>query len=100
MPQNAPIPAIPGYALLRQVSVGGMGTVFAARQVESGRDVAIKLLSTEHLGDAEMRARFQRESEILATVNDPNIVTLFDVGEYCGQPFLVMECLEGETAAE
>src|SRR5215212_717499 len=100
MANEMAFPTIPGYSIVRQIATGGMGVVYQARQDRPRREVAIKVLAAEHAGDREMRARFQRECAILATIEHPNVVALYDMGEVRGQPFLVMECLFGITAAE
>lgn len=74
---------------------GGMGTVFAARDLRLGRDVAVKVLAPELAGDAESRARLQREARTLAQVSHPNLVTLLDAGEVDGECYLVMERVHG-----
>lgn len=87
--------AVPGYQIIQPIGHGGMGRVFLARQLSLGRLVAIKLLTlTVGAGSAEQVARFRRESEIMARVNHPNIVSVFDSGEVGGQPYLAMEYVE------
>lgn len=73
-----------------------MGTVYRAHDQTLRREVAIKLLSNTRLG-TEGRARLLREAQIVAGLDHPNIVTVFDVGEYQGDPFIVMQLLEGGT---
>ncbi len=73
-----------------------MGTVYRAHDISLRRDVAIKLLSNTRLG-IEGRARLLREAQIVAGLDHPNIVTVFDVGDYQGDPFIVMQLLEGGT---
>lgn len=86
------------YLLESELGQGGMGVVYRARDQRLDRAVAIKILP-ERLGrDAAARERFQREARAISAVNHPGICTLYDVGETeGGQPFLVMELLQGET---
>jgi len=85
------------YEILDAPRVGGMGQVYRAKDTRLGRAVAIKVLSPEIAGDAEMKQRFEREARTLATLSHPHICPMFDVGEQDGLDFLVMEYLEGET---
>ena len=84
------------YRLEEELGRGGMGTVYRARDTALQRDVAVKLLSNTRLG-TEGQARLTREAQIVAGLDHPNIVTVHDVGEYEGQPFIVMQLLEGGT---
>lgn len=83
------------YALLEELGRGGMGTVWRARHHALDREVAIKFLADEHLDDPEMRARFLREGRLLAGVRHPGVVTVHDVGDDDGVPYLVMELVDG-----
>ena len=88
--------AIPGYELLRPIGRGGMGVAFLARQLSLGRRVVVKFLNRDPDHDPlEQAARFRREAELMARVSHPNIATIFDYGIDDGQPFLVMEYVEG-----
>jgi len=64
------------------------------------RDVAIKILPEEFSSDADRVGRFQREAEVLASLNHPNIAAIYDLQEANGTRFLVLELVEGETLAE
>ena len=77
-----------------------MGEVYRARDTKLGRDVALKVLPEEFSRDKERLERFEREARLLAQLNHPNIATLHGLEESDGQPFLVMELVEGETLAE
>src|SRR5262245_66323265 len=79
---------------------GGMGEVYRARDTRLKRDVAIKILPAEFSRDADRAARFQREAEVLASLNHPNIAGIYDLEEANGSRFLVLELVEGETLAE
>ncbi len=76
-----------------------MGVVYAGEDVRLRRPVAVKFLIADALGGAEAVERFEREARAASSLNHPNICTVYDVGEYEGQPFLVMEFLEGDTLA-
>ena len=75
---------------------GGMGEIYRAVDEVLGRDVAVKLLAERFAGEAEVRERFTREALTAARLSgEPNVVTIFDVGEHHGRPFIVMEHLAG-----
>jgi serine/threonine-protein kinase len=75
---------------------GGMGEIYRARDVVLGRDVAVKLLAERFAGEEEVRERFTREALTAARLSgEANVVTIFDVGEHRGRPFIVMEHLGG-----
>src|SRR5439155_20297291 len=77
-----------------------MGEVWRARDTKLKRDVAIKILPEDFARDADRVARFQREAEVLASLNHPNIAAIYDLQEANGSRFLVLELVEGETLAE
>jgi len=79
---------------------GGMGEVYRGRDRKLKRDVAIKILPEEFSRDPERVVRFQREAEVLASLNHPNIAAIYDLEEAEGIRFLVLELVEGETLAE
>ncbi len=84
-----------------QIGHGAMGDVYKARDALLDRDVAIKLLGERFAADPEIRARFEREGLAAARLSaEPGIVTIFDVGEADGRPFLVMELLPGGSIAQ
>jgi eukaryotic-like serine/threonine-protein kinase len=88
------------YEILAQLGAGGMGEVYKATDTRLNRTVAIKVLPPHFTEDPEMRQRFEREAQTIASLNHPHICTLFDVGRQDDRDFLVMEFLEGETLAE
>jgi tRNA A-37 threonylcarbamoyl transferase component Bud32 len=89
------------YHSLELIAHGGMADVYRATDAELGRDVAIKVLSERHADDQELRARFTREAQTAAGLSaEPGIVTIFDVGESDGRPYIVMELLTGGTVAD
>jgi eukaryotic-like serine/threonine-protein kinase len=79
---------------------GGMGEVYRARDTKLKREVAIKVLPDEFSRDSERVSRFQREAEVLASLNHPNVAAIYDLQEAQGSRFLVLELVEGETLAE
>src|SRR5215471_12197082 len=79
---------------------GGMGEVYRARDTKLKRDVAIKTIPDEFSYDADRLSRFQREAEVLASLNHPNIAAIYDLQESDAGRFLVLELVEGETLAE
>jgi serine/threonine-protein kinase len=87
------------YRILSPLGTGGMGAVYAAEDVRLHRKVAIKFLTAESLGDAEVRQRLFHEARAAAAIDHPNICTIYDVGEAGGQAFIVMQHVEGQTLA-
>ncbi len=129
--KNMPLMAgekLGSYEILSPLGAGGMGEVYRARDTKLGREVAIKVLPEEFTEHPQKLARFEREARLLASLNHPNIATLYGVeevespqpersaersgvaereavgvgprGPERSQPFLVMELVEGETLAE
>ncbi len=88
------------YEIASPLGAGGMGEVYRARDTRLARDVAIKILPPGFAANEELHARFEREAQIISSLNHPNICTLFDVGREDGTHFLVMELIEGETLGE
>lgn len=85
------------YRLLEQLGRGGMATVFKAYHPALDRYVAIKALHPAFLEDPNFHARFQREARVVARLEHPNIVPIYDFSEHEGRPYLVMKFIEGET---
>lgn len=88
------------YRILARISSGGMGTVYLAEHTALRRRVAVKILPPELARDPEYAARFRREALAAARIEHPNVVQVYDVGEYEGRPFLVRQYVEGLTLAE
>ena len=100
-PAPGPGDTLGRFEILRELGRGGFGVVFEARDPELGRHVALKLIRPRR-GDApagDAAAFLYREAEAVAQMQHPNIVTLHDVGFCRAGPFLVMECLRGESLA-
>ncbi len=85
------------YELLRLIGRGGMAEVFAARDLTLGRLVAVKLLLDRFLDDEAFTRRFQDEARHVARLNHPNLVAVYDTGNDEGQPYMVMELVEGDS---
>ncbi len=85
------------YQVTSMLGKGGMGEVYQARDLKLGRDVAIKVLQEEFARDVDRVTRFQREAKLLASLNHPNICTIYDIDEHEGQHFITMELIEGQT---
>jgi Tol biopolymer transport system component/predicted Ser/Thr protein kinase len=88
------------YTVSTLIGRGGMGEVYQAKDQKLGRDVAIKVLPEEFGKDADRIARFQREAKLLASLNHPNIASIYGLEDSNGTQFLVMELIEGETLAD
>jgi len=88
------------YEILGLLGAGGMGEVYRARDLKLKREVAIKILPEELSRDADRVSRFQREAEVLASLNHANIAIIHDVLEANETRFLVLELVEGETLGE
>jgi serine/threonine protein kinase len=85
------------YRILEQLGQGGMATVFKAYHASLDRYVAIKVLHPAFREDPSFAARFTREARVVAKLEHPHIVPIYDYSEYEGQPYLVMKFIEGET---
>jgi eukaryotic-like serine/threonine-protein kinase len=88
------------YEIAAQIGAGGMGEVYRARDTRLKRDVALKILPAGFATDLDRLARFQREAEVLASLNHPNIAAIYGLEEENGIRALVMELVEGPTVAD
>ncbi len=84
------------YRILSRIGSGGMGEVYRARDSRLDRDVAIKMLPSELSSDEDRLRRFEQEAKATSALNHPNILTVFDIGDEDGAPFIVAELLDGE----
>lgn len=96
---DRPIPDLPGFAMGEQLGRGGMCSVYKATDEASGREVAVKVLDSEHLHNAVRVGRFRREIGSLTRLRHPHIVSALRTGEFRGLPYLVMEYCAGGTLA-
>jgi serine/threonine protein kinase len=87
------------YEILSTIGAGGMGEVYRARDSKLNRDVALKLLPSAFSGDPERMARFEREAQLLASLNHPNIAAIYGLEESVGQRAIVMELVDGREVA-
>jgi serine/threonine protein kinase/Tol biopolymer transport system component len=88
------------YEIASLIGKGGMGEVYQAKDQKLGRDVAIKVLPEEFAKDADRVARFQREAKMLASLNHPNIASIYGLEEANRTHFLVLVLIEGDTLAD
>jgi len=91
---------INGYRVEALIGRGGMGAVYRAIQLSLGRSVALKILPPDLAQDRQFLERFRREADVLCRLSHPNIVTVFDRGEWEGHPYLVLEYVEGTNLRE
>ncbi|AQP44048.1 hypothetical protein RPIT_03810 [Tessaracoccus flavus] len=85
------------YEIVAKVARGGMATVYRARDLRLSRAVAVKVMRSDLGEDDEFAAKFDREARSAAVLSHPNVVSVFDQGSSAGQPYIVMEYIEGET---
>ena len=88
------------YEILGLIGAGGMGEVYRARDTRLGRNVAIKSLPASFATDPQRVGRFQREAQLLAALNHPNIAAIYGLEESGGAQFLVLELVDGETLGD
>jgi serine/threonine protein kinase len=88
------------YEIVSPLGAGGTGEVYRARDTKLGRELALNVLPEAFAKDAARMARFRREAQVLASLNHPNIATIYDLEESNGTCALVMELVEGPTLAE
>src|SRR5262245_32110754 len=88
------------YEITSLLGKGGMGEVYRARDLKLKREVAIKVLPDDFSRDSERIARFQREAEVVASINHPHIATIYHIEQADESQLLVLELVEGETIAD
>jgi len=98
--QVLPYPSVSGYEVFEEIGRGGMGVVYKARHIKLGRQVALKVLLPELVQSSEKVARFQIEANAVARLQHPNIVQIFEVGDFDGRPFIALELVEGGNLAD
>jgi serine/threonine-protein kinase len=88
------------YEVVAPLGKGGMGEVYRAKDTKLGREVAIKVLPEEFATNGDRLARFQREATVLASLNHPNIGSIYGLEEAGSERFLVLELVPGDTLAD
>jgi serine/threonine-protein kinase len=98
--EEAELRSFGDYEVLQQIGRGGMGVVYQARQVSLNRIVALKMIGTQRLPSAALRARFQIEAQAGAQLHHPNIVRVYASGEHNGRPYLTLEFVPGASLGQ
>src|SRR5678810_181223 len=88
------------YRIVSKIGAGGMGEVYRAHDARLDREVAVKVLPLDFAADRNRLQRFEQDAKATSALNHPNILTVYDIGEYDGSPFIVSELLEGEELRE
>jgi serine/threonine protein kinase/TolB-like protein len=88
------------YRITEKIGAGGMGEVYLADDTKLNRKVALKFLLPQYTSDEEIKARFVREAQAAAALAHPNIITIHEVSEFQGRPFIAMEYVEGTSLRE
>lgn len=95
---EAPLETLGAYQLIEKLGEGGMGTVYKALHTRLKKVVALKVLPTERLQNADSIARFEREMEAAGRLDHPHLIRAMDAGEFEGRHFLVMEYVDRQSA--
>ncbi|MFC1475625.1 protein kinase [Candidatus Zixiibacteriota bacterium] len=88
------------YRVIRKIGSGGMSEVFLGEDTELSRKAALKFLLPHYVADERFKARFKREAQAVAALEHPNIVTIYEVGEFQGWPFYAMQYVDGQSLAD
>lgn len=94
------LPSVPGYDVIFELGRGGMGVVYEAWQVGLQRRVALKMILADGQPSAEDYQRFRREAAVVARLQHPNIVQIYDIGEHRGLPYFALELVEGGSLGQ
>src|ERR1043166_7223695 len=92
-----PVQTIAHYRIVAPIGAGGMGAVYKAYDNKLQRTVALKLLPSEYVSQQDRRRRFFQEARAASALNHPHILTIYEVGEDEGKPYIAMEYVEGQT---
>jgi DNA helicase-2/ATP-dependent DNA helicase PcrA len=92
-----PVKSIAHYRIVEPIGAGGMGAVYKAYDIKLQRTVALKLLPSEYVSEDSRRRRFFQEARAASALSHPHILTIYEVGEDDGRPYIAMEYVEGET---
>src|SRR5918998_3648712 len=92
-----PVQTIAHYRIVEAIGAGGMGAVYKAFDNKLQRTVALKLLPSEYVSQQDRRRRFFQEARAASALTHPHILTVYEVGEDDGKPYIAMEFIEGET---
>jgi serine/threonine protein kinase len=92
--------AISKYQIIKRIGSGGMGDVYLAKNTELNRLTALKFLQRQYSSDKDIKTRFRREAQAAAKLDNPNIITVYETGEYHGQPYLAMQFIQGQPLIE
>ena len=95
--QAVPVETIAHYRIIEPIGAGGMGAVYKAFDNKLQRIVALKVLPPEYVSQQDRRRRFFQEARAASALNHPHILTVYEVGEDDGRPYIAMEFVEGET---
>lgn len=90
-------PHFPAYEITAFIAQGGMGAVYAARQISLDRPVAIKILPRQFGADPQFRSSFEAEAKSMARLNHPNLIAVYDFGDADGMLYIIMELVEGKS---